>query len=202
MDFFTAPSRMKEALDGPLVALMRKAYGAGERIGFDLVGRWAATVFRAMARITGAELIDEMMAFIDALSDLFGSFSDRATEVERTLRSDQVGFVLVTTADRATLREAREFRQRLSSLGMTVDAVVFNRVCWPAVPEPPVLDNPGDQAEIERLNAAWNRNHERAVRLVSGVSSAWGGLKTVSVVPVLAGDADRIDSLSAIADYL
>ena len=200
IDFFTAPRRMMAALDGPLVRVMRRAYAGPGRLGFDLVGRWARAVLRAISKVTGGELLDEMMGFVDALSDLFGSFSERATAIEQALHGDDVAFCLVTTPDKATMRETREFRQRLSALGLFVSAVVFNRCHAPRAPEPP----PGAPcaSEIAMLNAEWNAAFDREAERITEVRDGWDGLEAVGVVPLMPDDATRLAALDALAAHL
>jgi len=202
IDFFTAPRRMVEALDGTLVRVMRRAYGGPGRYGLDLVGRWASAVLKTIGRVTGAELLGEMMSFVDALSDLFGSFSERAAAVERVLRGGEVCFCLITTPDNATLRETRELRQRLAQLGLAVDAVVFNRAHWPRVGDPPPDVGAEAAREIAAVNERWNAAHDQEAELIRRVRDAWDGLGAVSVVPLLPEGASRVESLQRIGGYL
>jgi anion-transporting ArsA/GET3 family ATPase len=198
IDFFTAPRRMIEALDGKLVRVMRRAYN---RAGFDFLGRWASVVMRTISRITGVELLGEMIDFVDALSDLFGGFSVRARQVESVLLSSEVAFFLITTPDRATLRETREFRHRLFQLGMNVDGVIFNRAHWPktsALPDDLDVDR---AREISQLNRAWDQAFDQENVLIQRVQQAWEGLRSVAVIPLLPDGATRIDSLNQIGRY-
>lgn len=198
LDFFTAPTRMTEALDGSLVRLMRRAYGGPGKPGFDLVGRWASAVLRAISRVTGAELLGEMMGFIDALSDLFGSFSTRAEAVREVLKGEDVAFCLVTTPDRSTQREATQFRKKLDGMGLSIDAVLFNRVHWPRVPAPPR----GVPQSVVELNRAWNSAFDSEQALISRVQEAWRGLNSVCLVPLLPGGGSRLEGLTRIGSYL
>ncbi|MCK9462360.1 MAG: ArsA family ATPase [Proteobacteria bacterium] len=200
IDFFTAPRRMKDALDGPLVRVMRRAYAGPGRLGFDLVGRWARAVLRAISKVTGGELLDEMMGFVDALSDLFGSFSERAEAIEKVLHGDDVAFCLVTTPDKATMRETREFRQRLSAPGPAVFAVVFNRCHAPRVPMPP----PGvaEADALAALNAEWNAAFDRESERIVEVRDGWDGLEAIGIVPLVPEGASRVAALDAIAAHL
>ncbi|MDD5307307.1 MAG: ArsA-related P-loop ATPase [Deltaproteobacteria bacterium] len=202
LDFFTSPRRMVDALDGPLVRVMRRAYGGPGRIGFDLVGRWAGAVLKAMGRFTGGELLNEMMSFVDALSDLFGSFAERARVVESALRGKDVAFCLVATADNPTVRETREFRNRLAQLGLAVNAVVFNRVHAPHADDPPA-GLQGRAAEVIRsLNAEWNEASRMEGAVMQRVKDAWEGLDAVVAVPLLPEGADRIEALDGIGAHL
>ncbi|MCP4677012.1 MAG: ArsA family ATPase [Deltaproteobacteria bacterium] len=204
IDFFTAPERMMEALDGRLVRMMRRVYGGTKRSPFDIWGRWTSMVLKALTRFTGTELLNEIMGFIDALSDLFGSFSERASAVKEVLRGSEIAFCLVTTPDKATLRETHDFRNRLSRLGLTVDAVIFNRAHWPRVDAglaPSELDaDLTDQ--VRRLNEDWNAAHDLETAFIERVRKAWHGLESVVVVPLLPEGATRVASLDRIGDYL
>jgi len=202
VDFFTAPRRMSDAVDGRLVRVMRRAYGGAGRAGFDLLGRWAATLMSTLSRFTGAELMDEIVSFVDALGDLFGSFSERAMTVEAMLRSDEVAFALVTTPDKATLREARSFRDRLFGLDLDVDAVVFNRAHWPEAAPCPGGLSPAAAVEAARRIDDWNARHQREAEYISQVTTAWEGLESIVVVPLLAEAATRISALDRIGEYL
>jgi anion-transporting ArsA/GET3 family ATPase len=202
IDFFTAPRRMVEALDGVLVRWMLRAYGGPGRVGLDLVSRLAGHVLEAIGRVTGAELLEEIVGFVDALSDLFGSFAERAAELQRVLAGGDVSFCLVSTPDQSTLREARELRLRLSGMGLTVHGVVFNRAHWPRVPLPPADADPRLAALLEPIGREWNREHDREMEAVERVRRAWDGLEAVAVVPLLPGGAARIESLDRIGAAL
>ena len=202
IDFFTAPRRMIEALDGKLVRLMRRAYGPVTRVGFDLWNRWMNTVLKVLGVFTGADLLREMMAFVDALSDLFGSFSERARVVETVLHGPEVAFCLIATPDRATLRETRNFKDRLALLGLRVNAVIFNCAHYPRVPDPP-KHLPADVLEkIHEINAEWNRAHDAENTFIQTVHKGWEGLESMVIVPRLPEDATRVESLFRLADYL
>lgn len=202
IDFFTAPRRMIEALDGKFVRIMRKAYGGAPRIGLDLWSRWTSALFKVISRFTGKELLTEMMAFIDALSDLFGSFSERAVIVENVLHGPEVAFCLITTPDQATLRETRNFRDRLSELGLAVDAIVFNCAHWPKAPDPPA-DLPRDiSAPLSNINAKWNQLFAAEEEFIGRVKNAWEEIHSVVIVPRLPEGANRIESLLKLGDYL
>lgn len=201
MDFFTAPQRLSEALDGTLVRLMRRAYGGGKS-GFDLLGRSTAALLGALSRFTGQELLSEMMEFVDALSDLFGSFETEARQVEQLLRSSKVAVCLVTTADRATLRESKELRGRLGLLGMRIDAVLFNRCHTPQVPMAPTHLSPSIGLELDELNREWNQQAAREQELIESTAASWQGLATVIRLPLLPESGSRLFLLDRIGDSL
>jgi anion-transporting ArsA/GET3 family ATPase len=197
LDFFTAPQRLSDALDGTLVRLMRRAYD-GNKSGFDLLGRSTAALLGALSRFTGQELLSEMMEFVDALSDLFGSFETEAKEVEQLLRSPLVGVFLVTTPDRATMRESKELRGRLAQLGMRIDAVLFNRCHHPVVPLSPAELEPGLAGEIDELNLAWNAEAAREADVIQATMASWLGLAQIIRLPLFPETSSRLGLLDHI----
>jgi anion-transporting ArsA/GET3 family ATPase len=201
LDFFTAPQRLSEALDGTLVRLMRRAYSGG-RSGFDLLGRSTAALLGALSRFTGTELLSEMMEFIDALSDLFGSFEAEAKEIEQLLRSPKVALCLVTTSDRATMRESKELRARLAQLGMRIDAVLFNRCHHPVAPPAPQHLEAELAREIDALNEAWNAEAVREAEIIDATASSWHGFARIVQLPLLPEHGERLGLLDEMGEFL
>ncbi len=202
IDFFTAPRRMAEALDGKLLRILRRAYEGPGRVGVSLLGRSASTLVKGISRITGAELLEEMMGFIDAVSDLFGGLAEQARQAEEVLRGHDVTFCLVTSPEKATLEEARELRQEMTKLGLRVDAVLFNRTHWPLVDAPPFTLEPEVRREMERLNARWNRALEAERGDVEAIARTWTELEAVVRIPLIPDNVDRVIALDRMGQHL
>lgn len=202
IDFFTAPRRMGEALDGRLVRIMRRAYEGPGRVGFNLLSRSASALLKAISRVTGAELLDEMLGFIDALSDLFGGLAEQARHAEDVLKGRDVTFCLVTSPEKSTLEEAEELREEMNTMGLRVDAVLFNRTHWPPVDAPPLTLDPEVRREMERLNARWNRSLEAERTDVEAISRTWTELEAVVRVPIIPDNIDRVLALDRMGQYL
>lgn len=199
IDFFTASTRMKEALDGPLVRAMRKIYGQSSKMGFDLLGRWTVSVLNILSRVTGTVLLDDIMGFVDAISDLFGDFSERASSTESILRGEEVSIVMVTTATKAAVDETRDFRIALEDLGFSVDGVLFNQVRWPRIAQHPPSDL--DYLLVDRIaeyNRTWNEAHDEEMDLISHVAEVWQDLQRVYMVPLHPQGAGKIENLTNI----
>jgi anion-transporting ArsA/GET3 family ATPase len=69
-----------------------------------------------------------MATFVGELNELFGGFKERASEVSRSFRTADFGYLLVAAPTAPALEEARFFAERLRRLGMQADALVVNRV--------------------------------------------------------------------------
>lgn len=209
IDFFKAPSKMKGALDGPLVRMMRKVYDSQSKPGFDLFGRWALSVFSVLARITGGSLLDEIMEFVDALSDLFGNFSKRAAQIEEMLSSDDVEVLMVTRPDVASAKETSDLQKELERSGFHVDGLIFNQCIYPEVTQevPSFVDEPC-RLEIANINAVWNEIFEEEQRVIATVLEQSLGTQTgnlpipVSIVQMMPIQESRIESLVELWDAI
>ncbi|HVH42831.1 MAG TPA: ArsA-related P-loop ATPase, partial [Labilithrix sp.] len=97
LDFLDAPERLMEALDSATMKWFVEAFQSSGKFSLNLIAKSAATVLRAIGKITGGGFLEAMAEFISELNDLFGGFKERAIRVQRTLRGNDVAFVLVTS---------------------------------------------------------------------------------------------------------
>jgi anion-transporting ArsA/GET3 family ATPase len=124
LDFLDAPGRLTSFLEGRALKAFIRPTGLGMRI----VGRGAAPVLTALRRVTGVDLLADLSTFFALLGDMTEDFSRRAKEVERMLRSPETAFLLVTTAELASIDEAIWFRRTLEQSGLPFAGVIVNRV--------------------------------------------------------------------------
>ncbi|MBI4576725.1 MAG: ArsA family ATPase [Planctomycetes bacterium] len=128
LDFLSASRRMSEFLDGSVVKwFLRPSILAG-RAGAQAVRRGTRAVAEALDRLLGLSFIKDLSEFFQAFEGLFDGFRERARRVEEVLGSAETAFVLVTSPAPWTLAEADYFRGRLTERGMSLGAVVVNRV--------------------------------------------------------------------------
>ena len=186
---------------GPLVRMMRRIYG-GSKSRFDLVGRWSMSVFNILKRVTGAALLDEMMEFVDALSDLFGDFFERAQRFQRVLASDDVAIVMVTTPDEGSIKEALEFEEAIEKEGFYVDGFIFNKCHYPPASEPLPDGIKGSSREkLLLLNSKWNEKARLESELIEDFAKHHRHKGFVCIIPALvpqrssSPDGRRLDFL-------
>ncbi len=120
-----------EALDSATMKWFVQAFQAGGKFSLNLIAKSAATILRAIGRITGGAFLEAMAEFIGELNDLFGGFKERAARVEAVLRGDEVAFVLVTSASPPSIQEVLYFAERLTEANMPRGAFVVNRFHTP-----------------------------------------------------------------------
>ncbi|MEA2210860.1 MAG: hypothetical protein QOF83_808 [Solirubrobacteraceae bacterium] len=124
LDFLDAPGRLTSFLDGRALKAFLRPTGLGMRV----LGRGAAPFLGALRRVTGVDLLSDLMTFFSLLGDMTDDFKERAQGVERLLHSPQTAFLLVTSAQPAAIEEAIWFRRTLSESGLPFAGVIVNRV--------------------------------------------------------------------------
>ncbi len=199
-DFFSSPKKITNALDSKVVGLMRRAAKGKGRP--KIVGRMSSSVLKVLSRFTGADLMDEIMQFVDALSDLFEGFSKRAKAVEKVLHGDDVSLCLVTTPDHSTLRETTAFHRRLSKIDLAVDSIVFNRTHWPKADTPPKdLKNRKAAREAKQLRDNWNADYDLEQALLKQLHREWADLNSITTIPILAEGVAHLAALDRMGQY-
>lgn len=91
------------------------------------VGSSTRTVFRALEKVTGSQFIGELTDFFASIRSVQERVSERSQQVDKLLKSEQTGFVLITGFDEAKLKETEGFNRELKKSGYNLQAVVVNR---------------------------------------------------------------------------
>lgn len=127
LDFLDAPKRFADALDNDTI---RWFIDAGRRAvkATNLVNVGAGMVIRTLGKFTGVDFFKELGEFLYHLNKVLVGFHDRAQETQEILIGENAAFVIVTSPDPATVREASFFRQKLHEYNAKFGAVVVNRV--------------------------------------------------------------------------
>jgi anion-transporting ArsA/GET3 family ATPase len=128
LDFLDAPERLMDALDSATMKWFVQAFETSGKLSINLLAKSAAVVLKGIGKITGGGFLEAMAELISELNDLFGGFKERATRVQKALRSPDVAFVLVTSPAPMSIREVLYFADRLEESSMRAGALVVNRV--------------------------------------------------------------------------
>jgi len=124
LDFLDAPKRLTRLLDNRIFRLLMAPTRATMKVASVAV----QTFLRTVARVVGAEVIKDIIAFFRAFEGMEEGFRERAQAVDRLLADPDTAFVLVTSPRRDALEEAMFFADRLGDNGQHVEALVVNRV--------------------------------------------------------------------------
>ena len=127
LDFLDAPERLMEALDSAAMKWFVEAFESTGKFSLNILAKGASAILKGISKITGGGFLEAMAELIAQLNDLFGGFKDRAERVQKTLRGDDIAFVLVTSPSPPAIKEVLFFAERLAEANMPRGALVVNR---------------------------------------------------------------------------
>lgn len=201
--FFEAPKLLTRLLNNTIYKLLISPQPGVRRA----VNRAAGGVVRRLARVVGAEVVDDAIEFFQTFQGMEEGFKKRADETLVLLASDDTAFVLVASPRSDTVAEALYFLNRLADADLSVHAVVVNRMLAAlsaSADEAAQLQarlgaGPlagAAQALVDHVHASAG-DEDRISQLMSHVPDA-----TLTKVPLLSSDVHDISVLSDIAELL
>ncbi len=210
LDFLDAPERLSSFLDGRFMRLLTAPARGPARLmtaGFGMVTN-------AITKIIGAQVLQDMKAFVAAFDTLFGGFRQRAQRTYELLQDRRTAFLVVAAPEPDALREAAYFVERLREERMPLAGLVVNRAATD--PGGHLSDNAAmtgveklrESGEDAGLAAGLLRLHadrlvllERERRLVDRFATTHPDVPT-AVLPALPTDVHDLDGLRLIGDLL
>ncbi len=219
LDFLEAPNRLTDFVGAKLLSWL-----AGPSLfGFRAVNVAAAPFLRMADRLLGADVLSEVAEFVADLQKIYGGVQQRARAVYRLLRSQQVGFVVVTTLEPAPFAEAEFFTSRLREYRMPLRGVVVNRTLPDSLRDRTALATASALADDDHLavwlsqrlghritsdslrviGQRWLEFHaiaERDARQLSRLERL--GSVQAARIPLFSDDADQLVGLARIAALL
>lgn len=133
IEFLDSPQRLCRFVDNRLYRTVL-APRSGVLRSASSAGRLA---LRAVARLVGMELADNVMRLFADLDGLDQGFRDRAAEIDELLVGPRCRYRLVTTPRPEPVAEAVWIGRSLLERGLPIDAVVANRMAPSFVAAPP-----------------------------------------------------------------
>ncbi|MCB0341178.1 MAG: ArsA family ATPase [Pseudobdellovibrionaceae bacterium] len=126
LEFLEAPAKIYALFQD---SITKWFVGGGQSSGLfqKFVGSSTRTVFRALEKVTGSQFIGELTDFFASIRSVQERVSERSQQVDKLLKSEQTGFVLITGFDEAKLKETEGFNRELKKSGYNLQAVVVNR---------------------------------------------------------------------------
>jgi anion-transporting ArsA/GET3 family ATPase len=210
LDFLDAPERLSSFLDGRFMKLLLAPARGPARLmtaGFGLVTN-------AITKIIGAQVLQDMKAFVAAFDTLFGGFRQRAQRTFELLQDRRTAFLVVAAPEPDALREAAYFVDRLRQEQMPLAGLVVNRASThpggdlsanAASTGVEKLRSSGEDhglaAGLLRLHADRSVLIERQTRLTSRFATSHPDVPT-AVLPALSTDVHDLDGLRRIGELL
>lgn len=123
LDFLDAPKRLAHFLDHRLYkVLLSPSKGIGRAVNVA-----TQAVMRQIAKVVGADVIADALAFFKAFEGMEEGFKERAQEVDRLLRLPTTSFLLVASPKADTVAEAGYFADQLAAKDISVRGLIVNR---------------------------------------------------------------------------
>ncbi len=127
-DFLHAPGRIIDFLEQETIQRFVRPYAAAGRLSWKLLDLGTSFIVKTLGRFAGGEVLQELADFLLSFQGLYDGFRDRARKVRGLIASEELAFVLVATARGPERAAMLRFREDLASFGVTVRALVLNRV--------------------------------------------------------------------------
>jgi anion-transporting ArsA/GET3 family ATPase len=221
LDFLDAPKRIEAAVSSPAIRWLMApspAEGAASRFSLSRLRSGGAFVLRRLGKFTGAQVLDDVGAFLVDFQIVLAGFVKRAAEIDKLLRSPAVAFLLVLAPEVAAVDEAMYFHGRLREAAIPLGGFVANRVhAAPGLDDAAAIEsalrvqpNAGDVgaetladvatrlAEIARGAAALHASERRELARLA--ASAPG--VPLTEVPLLDREVESLAELRVVGNYL
>jgi anion-transporting ArsA/GET3 family ATPase len=124
LDFLDAPRRLTQFLENRIF----QALMAPTRVGLRFMGVAANALLRTIAKVAGADIVHDAVAFFQAFEGMEEGFRIRAARVRELLLQPGTAFVLVASPRPDSVEEAVHFAGKLAESKMSATALVVNRV--------------------------------------------------------------------------
>jgi anion-transporting ArsA/GET3 family ATPase len=203
LDLLDAPRRLTRFLENRLF----RALLVPTRMSLRAVGVATQALLRTIAKVAGAEIVQDAVSFFRAFEGMEEGFRTRASAVHELLADPATAYVLVTSARPDAVSEASFFASKLAERDVAVAALVVNRIA-PSFGSgdggsslPPDLEEVVAlrplESNLAELNAVAAREAAGYADLAAQVSPA-----PVGRIPLFGQDVHELAGLQRAADAL
>ena len=201
LNFLDAPSRLIRFLDHRLYRILLTP----ARSGLKVIATAMQPIVRAIARVVGAQALDDALAFFRAFEGMDDGFRQRAGAVVALLRSPTTAYIVVTSPNVETIDEADFFVSKLHSEGLLTAALIVNRI-QPSFNRDAHDDAAHQGSEHDYLDLQFNLDqlNQRADEQRSSVAGLIAHVAPAPAIfiPLLAHDVADTDTLGIVATHL
>jgi anion-transporting ArsA/GET3 family ATPase len=212
VDFLNAPRHLTRLLDNPAFRMLVMP----SRVSMRAAAVAAQGSLKVAAKIVGAEMVFDTLAFLRAFEGMEAGIHGRAQRVLELFAEPSTAFVLVVAPRRDAIDEGQCFAAHLSQSDIPVQALIVNCLhphfdVQPVVTPPSV---PGQESDPARsgmnaqaftvLSSNWaelRAEAEHEANLVT-VLAALVAPAPVVRVPLLARDVHDVVGVQTVADHL
>jgi anion-transporting ArsA/GET3 family ATPase len=205
LDLLDAPRRLTRFLENRLF----RALLVPTRVGLRAVGVATQALLKTIAKVAGAEIVQDAVSFFQAFEGMEDGFRSRASAVHELLADPATAYVLVTSARPDAITEAGYFAEKLSERDVVVAALVVNRIApsfggggevekdGGSTPAPGIEALQALEANLTELNTLAAREGRAYAGLAAQVAPA-----PVGRIPLFGQDVHELAGLRRAADHL
>ena len=216
LDFLDAPEKLVSAIDSPALQWFARLYMDHST---KVLGMGGAFVLKRLAKFVGSQFLEDIGQFVGENVSLLQGFRSRAHEMQDLLRRPEAAFVLVCSAERASVEESIFFHGRLKQQALPFGGFVVNRV-HPKGPPAPARGELVDRlaarselrgygeddlvqvaADLDRTYRDFQALADLDAKEVSQLEAVAPGAALVQV-PLLDRDVHDVEGLGLIGAYL
>jgi anion-transporting ArsA/GET3 family ATPase len=203
LDLLDAPRRLTRFLENRLF----RALLVPTRMSLKAIGVATQALLRTIAKVAGAEIVEDAVGFFQAFEGMEEGFRARAGAVRELLADPATAYVLVTSARPDAVTEAGFFAEKLAERDVVPAALVVNRIHphFGRVDEPGSSGPAGEapdplaalEANLSELNLVSEREEASFADLASRLSPV-----AVGRIPLFGRDVHDLEALERTADHL
>jgi len=128
LDFIEAPKKMINIISDSILKWFLSPTLFASKAGINILRRGSEKILSVFDRLAGFKFLHELSEMLLLMSELLGGFQNRAQEVYKLLRQEDVGFLLVTTPQKTALEDAFFFYKKIQDEGLPFAGFIINRV--------------------------------------------------------------------------
>jgi anion-transporting ArsA/GET3 family ATPase len=212
VDFLNAPGHLTRMLDNPIFRMLITP----SRASLRAVAIAAQASLKVAARIVGAEMVLDTVAFLRAFEGMEAGMRSRAKRVLELFAEPSTAFVLVVAPRPDAVSEGQFFAARLAESEIPVQALIVNRLHPRFDAQPAATPRSGLGQESNRAKSGVN------IRAFTALTSNWVDLRAeaeheanfiaalaaqvapapVVRIPLFARDVHDLAAVQTVADYL
>ncbi|MDZ4660277.1 MAG: ArsA-related P-loop ATPase [Pseudomonadota bacterium] len=125
VDFLRAPQKLNAMFTQSMSQWLIGAQEKSKSFFSRFLG--PSQVFRILAKVTGAQFVDELVDFFQNIQAWQEKVGQRTIDVHRLLTSEKTGFVLISSFDSNKIEEAKYFYKEIQRDGHHLAGVIINR---------------------------------------------------------------------------
>ncbi len=197
LDLLDAPRRLTRFLENRLF----RALLVPTRMSLRAVGVATQALLRTIAKVAGAEIVQDAVGFFQAFEGMEDGFRSRASAVHELLADPATAYVLVTSARPDAVTEAGFFAEKLAERDVAVAALVVNRIAPSFGGGGAAADRAPELQALEANLAALDARADREEHAFSGLA-AQVAPAPVGRIPLFGQDVHEVLGLQHAADAL